>query len=39
MPNGKTRRAEKVLTAALVRTVQEPGKYHDGGGLGLYPPG
>ena len=36
MPQGKTRRAEKVLTAALVRSVQEPGKYHDGGGLGLY---
>ena len=33
---GKTRRAEKVLTAALVRSVQEPGKYHDGGGLGLF---
>jgi integrase len=31
-----TRRVEKALTAALVRTVQEPGKYHDGGGLGLY---
>ena len=36
MPNGKTRRAEKVLTAALVRSVREPGKYHDGGGQGLY---
>jgi integrase len=24
------------LTAAFVRTVREPGKYHDGGGLGLY---
>lgn len=36
MPHGKARRAEKVLTAAHVRTVQEPGKYHDGGGLGLY---
>lgn len=30
------RRAEKVLSAALVRSVQDPGKYHDGGGLGLY---
>lgn len=36
MPNGQTRRPEKVLTAAQVRTVQEPGKYHDGGGLGLF---
>lgn len=32
----KMRRAEKVLSAALVRSVREPGKYHDGGGLGLY---
>ncbi len=31
-----TRRASKALTAALVRNTQEPGKYHDGGGLGLY---
>ena len=36
MTHGKTRRAEKVLTAARVRSVQQPGKYHDGGGLGLY---
>ncbi len=36
MPQGRTRRAEKTLSAAMVRTVQEPGKYHDGGGLGLY---
>lgn len=37
MAVGKTRRAEKVLSAAaMVRNVQEPGKYHDGGGLGLY---
>lgn len=36
MPHGRTRRAAKALTAAQVRTVQEPGKYHDGGGLGLY---
>lgn len=36
MPNGQTRRPEKALTAAQVRTVQEPGKYHDGGGLGLF---
>jgi len=33
---GNTRRREKVLTAALVRSVQEAGKYHDGGGLGLF---
>jgi integrase len=36
MPHGVTRRVDKALTAALVRTVQEQGKYHDGGGLGLY---
>ncbi|MBT8460496.1 MAG: integrase arm-type DNA-binding domain-containing protein [Boseongicola sp.] len=30
------RRASKALTATLVRSVKEPGKYHDGGGLGLY---
>ena len=36
VPNGRTRRSEKALTAARVRTVQEPGKYHDGGGLGLF---
>ena len=36
MTKGKTRRADKALSAAFVRTVNEPGKYHDGGGLGLY---
>jgi integrase len=36
MPNGKTQRAAKALSAAMVRTVQKPGKYHDGGGTGLY---
>ena len=36
MPNGNSRRAEKALGAAFVRTVQKPGKYHDGGGTGLY---
>lgn len=30
------RRAAATLTAALVRSVAAPGKYHDGGGLGLY---
>lgn len=30
------RRAANRLTAALVRNASEPGKYHDGGGLGLY---
>ena len=30
------RRAAKALTAAFVRTVVKPGKYHDGGGLGLF---
>lgn len=28
-------RTGKPLSAAFVRTVREPGKYHDGGGLGL----
>ncbi len=28
-------RIGKPLSAAFVRTVREPGKYHDGGGLGL----
>lgn len=36
MPNGTTQRASKTLSAAMVRTVQEPGKYHDGGGTGLF---
>lgn len=31
-----SRRTGKALTAAFVRTVARPGKYHDGGGLGLY---
>jgi Arm DNA-binding domain len=29
------RRSSKGLSAAFVQSVQEPGKYHDGGGLGL----
>ena len=33
--SGKSRAANQ-LSAAFVRTVSEPGKYHDGGGLGLY---
>lgn len=36
MTKARTRRAEKTLSAAFVRKVKEPGKYHDGGGLGLY---
>ena len=36
MPNGLTRRADKVLSAVFVRSVQERGKYHDGGGTGLF---
>jgi integrase len=36
MPNGKTRRITGALTAAKVATVKEPGKYHDGGGTGLF---
>ena len=30
------RRTSKSLTAAFVRNVSQPGKYHDGGGLVLY---
>ena len=30
------RRRGRRLSAALVRNVSKPGKYHDGGGLGLY---
>jgi len=29
-------RRRKALSAAFVRTVCDPGKYHDGGGVGLY---
>lgn len=36
MAEQSRRRADKALSAALVRTVRAPGKYHDGGGLGLY---
>jgi len=36
MPNGKTKRAANVLTALKVATIKEPGKYHDGGGAGLF---
>jgi integrase len=36
MAQGETRRAGKTLTAALIRSELAPGKYHDGGGLGLY---
>jgi integrase len=36
MPNGTTKRARKTLSAAFIRNVQIPGKYHDGGGAGLY---
>lgn len=36
MDSQSNRRAEKSLSAALVRTAQKPGKYHDGGGSGLY---
>lgn len=31
-----TRRKANQLTALQVRNIQEPGKYHDGGGMGLY---
>lgn len=36
MSNGLTQRSEKVLSAAFVRSAQKPGKYHDGGGTGLF---
>ena len=36
MNKGNTRRPGKALTAAFVRTVKEPGKYHDGAGTGLF---
>ncbi|MCF7700930.1 tyrosine-type recombinase/integrase [Loktanella sp. M215] len=36
MADATTRRASNALSAAMVRTVQEPGKYHDGGGTGLF---
>ncbi|OUS06974.1 integrase [Rhodobacterales bacterium 52_120_T64] len=36
MPQDTTKRARNQLTAAFVRTVTKPGKYHDGGGTGLY---
>lgn len=36
MPVNRTKpRTGKPLSAAFVRTIREPGKYHDGGGLGL----
>ena len=34
-PKGPTKRVEKALSAAFVRTVKEPGKYTDGHGLFL----
>ncbi len=36
MEEQPNQRARKALTATFVRTIQAPGKYHDGGGLGLY---
>ena len=36
MVQAKTRRADKALTAAKVNGTLDPGRYHDGGGLGLY---
>ncbi|MCP5039097.1 MAG: DUF4102 domain-containing protein, partial [Rhodobacteraceae bacterium] len=30
------RTARKALTAAFVASIKEPGKYHDGKGLGLF---
>lgn len=36
MPQNTTQRSRNQLTAALVKNVKKPGKYHDGGGMGLY---
>ena len=36
MNKGNIRRPGKALTAAFVRTVKKPGKYHDGAGTGLF---
>lgn len=36
MPETAAKRSGKKLSATLVRTAMTPGKYHDGGGLGLY---
>ena len=36
MAHTSVRRADKALTAVFVKGNLGPGKYHDGGGLGLY---
>ena len=36
MPETVAKRSGKKLSATLLRTAMAPGKYHDGGGLGLY---
>ena len=36
MAGGSIRRVDKALTAVFVKGNPGPGKYHDGGGLGLY---
>ncbi len=36
MPGSQSRRSGKRLSAAMVRSSLKPGKYHDGGGTGLY---
>jgi integrase len=36
MARTSSQRKSKTLTATLVRNVSAPGKYHDGGGTGLY---
>jgi integrase len=36
MASTTSQRRSKALTALLVRNASEPGKYHDGGGIGLY---
>jgi integrase len=36
LPSSLQKAKGKPLTAAFVKTISEPGKYHDGGGTGLY---
>jgi len=36
MPQDTTKRSRNQLTAAFVKNIKKPGKYHDGGGMGLY---
>jgi len=36
MPQDTAKRSRNQLTAAFVKNIRKPGKYHDGGGMGLY---